>query len=91
MNLIQQVAFGRTFREGLFLKTLFAGALDEISDLEIVFVFKIFFCHFPGLPADAKQGVYHIVNYLSSLKKIFRNRLYSNILANDFTARSGVG
>ena len=54
MDLVQQDAFRRTFRKGLFLKTFFARAFDKITDFEIVFIFKNFFCHFLGLPADVK-------------------------------------
>jgi len=50
MDFIQQDAFRRTFREGLFLTAFFAGALYEISDFKIVFVFKWLFGHKGRLP-----------------------------------------
>jgi len=71
MDLVQQDAFGRTLREGLFQAAFFAGALDEVSDFKIVFKFKIFFCHFHSLTrknkiASLSQGWrYH------KLKKIY--------------------
>jgi hypothetical protein len=49
MDFIQQEAFRRALREGLFQAALFAGAFDEITDFKIVFVFKIFFYHFHSL------------------------------------------
>ena len=49
MDFVQQEAFGRALREGLFQPALFAGALDEISDFKIVFIFKIFLRHFLSL------------------------------------------
>ena len=54
MDLIQQDAFGCAFGQGLFQKAFFAGTFDKISDFEIVFIFKNFFCHFLGLPAEVK-------------------------------------
>jgi hypothetical protein len=39
-----------TLREGFFQDAFFAGALNKVSDFEIVFEFKIFFCHWiPGI------------------------------------------
>ena len=35
-----------TFGKRLLFDTFFAGALDEVPDLEIVFEFEIFFGHF---------------------------------------------
>jgi hypothetical protein len=34
-----------TLGEGFFQDAFFAGAFNKVSDLEIVFEFKIFFCH----------------------------------------------
>jgi len=34
------------FGEGFLPDAFFAGALNQVSDFEIVFKFKIFFCHF---------------------------------------------
>ena len=31
--------------EGFFQDAFFAGTLNEVSDLEIIFEFKVFFCH----------------------------------------------
>ena len=45
MDLVQQNAFRRALREGLFQAALFAGAFDEISNFKIVFKFKWLFGH----------------------------------------------
>jgi len=50
MDLVQQDAFRRTFREGLFQDAFLAGTLDEISDFKIVFKFKWLFGHKGRLP-----------------------------------------
>jgi len=50
VNFIQQVAFRGTFGKGLFEDTLLAGTFNQITDFKIVFVFKIFLCHFDSLP-----------------------------------------
>ena len=50
MDLVQQDAFRRALREGLFLNAFFAGAFDEIPDFKIVFVFKWLFGHKGRLP-----------------------------------------
>ena len=54
MDFIQQDAFRRTFREDLFLKAFFAGALYEISDFKIVFIFEIFLGHIFSPSAKGK-------------------------------------
>jgi len=50
VDLVQQDAFRRTLREGLFLNAFFAGAFYEIPDFKIVFIFKWFFDHKGRLP-----------------------------------------
>jgi hypothetical protein len=50
MDFIQQEAFRRALREGLFQAAFLARALDEITDFKIVFVFKWLFGHKGRLP-----------------------------------------
>jgi len=45
MDFFQKIAMVGTLWEGFLPDTFFAGALNKITDFEIVFKFKIFFCH----------------------------------------------
>jgi hypothetical protein len=43
VNFIQKIAMIGTLGEGFLPDTFFAGALNQVSDFEIVFEFEIFF------------------------------------------------
>ncbi len=45
MDFIQKVAMGGTLREVFFPNAFLAGALNEVTDIEIVFEFKCLFGH----------------------------------------------
>jgi hypothetical protein len=46
LDLIQQFAFGTALWQGFLVDAFFAGTFYQIADLEIVFIFEPFFCHF---------------------------------------------
>jgi hypothetical protein len=46
VDFIQYLALIGTLWESLLVDAFFAGAFDQITDFEIVFKFKRFFCHY---------------------------------------------
>ena len=46
VNFIQQTAFKGTLGQCLLQDTGFAGTFYKIPDFKIVFIFKVFLCHF---------------------------------------------
>jgi len=46
VNFIQKITMIGALGESFLQNAFFAGALNEVSDFEIVFKFKIFFWHF---------------------------------------------
>jgi hypothetical protein len=78
VNPIQQIAMFGTFGEVFLLEAFFAGTLNKVSNFEIIFEVIFFFGH--GWRP-----------FFARLDYLFKKPRYSTILANAFTARSGVG
>ena len=70
VNFIQQTAFKGTLGQCLLQDTGFAGTFYKIPDFKIVFIFKVFLCHFfrrSSKVAKALSGFY-LTTFCQELK-----------------------
>jgi hypothetical protein len=56
VDFIQNFAAVGAFRKDFLVDTCFAGASNQISDFEIVFIFKRFCCHVLSQPLNDVSG-----------------------------------
>jgi len=70
MDLIQQSAFKGAFGQRFFQDTGFAGAFYQIPDFKIVFIFKVFLCHYssPGVNPQTKNKLRSLSQEISPHK-----------------------
>jgi len=70
VNFIQQTAFKGTLGQCLLQDTGFAGTFYKIPDFKIIFIFKVFLCHFfrrSSKVAKALSGFY-LTTFCQELK-----------------------